>query len=103
MNIDWGAASKHDGSGGSPGFRLWTSSLAWQRRLNAALTQFDLTQPQFSTLAVVGWLPRSGEGVSQREIADFSRMERMHVSKTVRALERVMHLVRVGCGPAGCR
>lgn len=70
----------------SPGFRFWKTFLNWQRDLNALLAPFDLTQPQFSVLALTGWLTRNGDEITQQHIADFADMDRMHVSLLVRRL-----------------
>ncbi|MCO6383211.1 MAG: MarR family transcriptional regulator [Vannielia sp.] len=79
----------------SSGLLLWRGFLAWQRSLSAALLPHGLTQPLFSILAVTGWLTREGGAVSQQRIADFSGMERMHISGLVRKLETMGLLARV--------
>ncbi len=71
----------------NPGFLLWHRFHDWQRAINAALRTFGLTQLQFSTLAVTGWLERNGDAVTQQEIPDFARLDRMLVSQVVRKLE----------------
>ena len=70
----------------SPGFQFWKQFLVWQRALNARLAPHGITQPQFSILAVTGWLTREGRPVSQQQIADLAGMDRMHVSHLVRRL-----------------
>lgn len=70
----------------SPGFMFWKTFLNWQRELNTRLAPFNLTQPQFSVLALTGWLTRFGDEITQQQIADFAAMDRMHVSLLVRRL-----------------
>lgn len=78
----------------SPGFQFWKQFLTWQRALNARLAPYGITQPQFSILAVTGWLTREGRPVSQQQIADLADMDRMHVSHLVRRLVDQDHLQR---------
>jgi len=78
----------------SPGFQFWKQFLTWQRALNARLAPHWITQPQFSILAVTGWLTRDGRAVSQQKIADLAAMDRMHVSHLVRRLVDQGHLQR---------
>jgi DNA-binding MarR family transcriptional regulator len=70
------------------GFLLWHRFHDWQRTINAVLRPYDLTQLQFSTLAVTGWLGRNGDTVTQQDISDFARLDRMLVSQVVRKLEK---------------
>jgi DNA-binding MarR family transcriptional regulator len=82
------SGSLYAGPNDSPGFRLWRDFLDWQRRLNARLRHLDLTQPQFAILAVCAWLTRTGDPVTQQDIADFTGMDRMHISQIIARLER---------------
>lgn len=111
--VNWQKYSTFEEPQQSPGFRLWQTFLTWQRELNLVLQPLGLTQPQFSILAVVGWLTRNSAGVSeamphrtiaslpknhtaikQQNIADFMKMERMHVSQVVRKLEKMGYVSR---------
>ena len=111
--VNWQKFSAFESPQQSPGFRLWQTFLTWQRELNLMLQPLGLTQPQFSILAVVGWLTRGDASVSeavpsraivspdksrttikQQDIADFMKMERMHVSQVVRKLEKMGYVVR---------
>jgi DNA-binding MarR family transcriptional regulator len=82
------SGSAYSGPSGSPGFRLWRQFLDWQRQLNALLKPLGLTQPQFAILAVCGWLTREGEQITQNGIANFTGMDRMHISQIVSRLEK---------------
>jgi len=82
------SGSVYAGPSASPGFRLWREFLDWQRQLNVLLKPLGLTQPQFAILAVCGWLTRDCEQITQHSIANFTGMDRMHISQIVSRLER---------------
>lgn len=92
--VDWQSASAFQGPHKSPGFQLWYTFLTWQRELNEVLQSVGLTQPQFSILAVVGWLTRNQSSIKQQDIADFIQMDRMHISQIVRKLEKMGYVER---------
>lgn len=100
-NIDWKSASQFEGPRASPGFRLWHQSMKWQKQLNAVLKPYGLTQPRFSILAAIGWLTRDCHSVTQQDVADFTSMDRMHISQIVRALDRNGFLERVSSSRDG--
>lgn len=72
----------------STGYLLWHLSLRWRVALDRALGPLGLTSSQYGVLASLHGLSRSGSRPSQRELASFSGLEPMHVSKLIRALER---------------
>ena len=92
--VNWQKYSTFEKPQQSPGFRLWQTFLTWQRELNIVLQPLGLTQPQFSILAVIGWLTRDLAAIKQQDIADFMQMERMHVSQVVRKLEKIGYVER---------
>ncbi|PHN07896.1 MarR family winged helix-turn-helix transcriptional regulator [Flavilitoribacter nigricans] len=71
----------------SPGFMLWQINMLWQRQMKRALDTIDLTHTQFVLLAAIGWLEKTQEQVTQTEIADHSKTDRMMVSKVLRTLQ----------------
>jgi DNA-binding MarR family transcriptional regulator len=85
--IDWPTASRFAGPQDSPGFLLWRRFHDWQRSVDHRLAPFDLTQLQFSVLAVAAWLARDGKPVIQQDIADLGKLDRMLVSQMVHRLE----------------
>lgn len=87
VDENW-SGSAYSGPSGSPGFRLWREFLDWQRQLNALLKPLGLTQPQFAILAACGWLTRDCQQITQHSIANFTGMDRMHISQIVSRLER---------------
>jgi DNA-binding MarR family transcriptional regulator len=72
----------------SMGFLIWHLSLQWQRQLRRALAPLGVTQTDYALLASLHGLSRSGKRPSQRELADASGLEPMHVSKLARRAER---------------
>jgi DNA-binding MarR family transcriptional regulator len=70
--------------------------------MDRALAPLGLTASQYAVLASLYGLSRDGARPSQRELAEFSGLEAMHVSKLVRALQR-RGLVARGGHPADSR
>lgn len=70
------------------GYLVWHLTLKWRAEMGRMLAPLGLTATQYSVLASLYALVRTGVEPSQRELADFSGLEPMHVSKVVRALER---------------
>jgi DNA-binding MarR family transcriptional regulator len=86
----------------SIGFLLWHVALTWRVAMDRALAPLGLTNAQYGVLASLQGLSRAGARPSQRELADFSGLEPMYVSKLVRALERA-GLLRRAAHPADPR
>lgn len=70
------------------GYLLWQTTMLWQRQMNSALSQVGLTHTQFVILISLGWLLKKSSNVTQSEIADFSKTDRMMVSKILRTLQK---------------
>jgi DNA-binding MarR family transcriptional regulator len=90
------------GSPPSIGYLLWHLSLRWRAALDRALAPLGLTSSQYGLLASLVGLSRTGTRPSQRELADFAGLERMHVSRLIRGLERRGLVERAG-NPADSR
>jgi DNA-binding MarR family transcriptional regulator len=71
----------------SPGYLLWRVTLAWQRRVAAALKPLALTHPQFVLLTVTDWLTAQEGPPTQRRIADHAGTDPMTTSQVLRTLE----------------
>ncbi|PID29776.1 MAG: MarR family transcriptional regulator [Candidatus Cloacimonadota bacterium] len=69
------------------GYLLWQTTMQWQRQMNRALDEVGLTHTQFVILIALAWLSRNAENVTQKEIADHSKTDRMMVSKILRKLQ----------------
>lgn len=70
------------------GYLLWQATMLWQRQMNRALDEISLTHTQFVIMAALGWLLKSSDNVTQKEIADHSNTDRMMVSKILRTLQK---------------
>lgn len=71
----------------SSGFLLWQVSMLWQRKMKRALDKLHLTHTQYVLLAVLAWLSKSNQTVTQVDIAKHSNTDRMMVSKVLRTLQ----------------
>ncbi|MCB0651209.1 MAG: MarR family transcriptional regulator [Saprospiraceae bacterium] len=71
----------------SPGYLLWQVTMLWQRKMKRALDLLGITHTQFVLLAALGWLSKDGAVVTQVELANHSKTDRMMVSKVLRTLE----------------
>lgn len=78
----------------SPGFLLWQITMLWQRKVKRELDKIDITHTQFVLLATVAWLSNKKEVVTQIDIANHSKTDRMMVSKVLRTLQKKGYLTR---------
>ncbi len=73
----------------SPGFMLWQLTCQWQREQRSALKKIGLTHPQFVVLASLLWIStHSEESVTQQQIVDHSKIDKMSMSDLVVTLEQ---------------
>lgn len=71
----------------SPGFLLWQVTMLWQRTIKRELDKLDLTHTQFVLLSVLNHLSKSKDTITQVDVAENSKIDRMMTSKVLRALE----------------
>lgn len=71
----------------TPGHLVWLLSNRWRTAMDQALAPLDLTHAQYVLLASLSGMERSGTRPSQRELADFTGLEALYVSKLARSLE----------------
>ena len=69
------------------GFVLWRVVHRYQREVDRSLAALGLTHLQFMTLTMSAWLGRSGEAVTQSELAHFGDIQAMQVSHMLKTLE----------------
>jgi DNA-binding MarR family transcriptional regulator len=67
---------------------IWHVSLRWRAALDRRLAPLGITATQYALLASLYGLSRTGARPSQRELAEFSGLAPMYVSRLTRALER---------------
>ena len=77
------------------GFVLWRVVHRYQREADRALVALDLTNLQFMTLALAAWLGRTGEAVTQADIARAGDIQPMQVSHMLKTLEGKGVITRV--------
>ena len=80
----------------SPGYLLGQVTTLWQRKHKKVLDPMNLTQTQFELLAALAWLSRQNDKVTQVDIANQSKSDRMMVSKVLRTLEEKKFISRKG-------
>jgi DNA-binding MarR family transcriptional regulator len=78
----------------SPGYLLWQISNLWQRKMNQALDTLDLTHVQFVLLAALYWLSMSNKSVTQIDIAEHAKVDKMVTSNVLRTLQKKGLLTR---------
>ncbi|MDR6978046.1 DNA-binding MarR family transcriptional regulator [Streptomyces sp. 3330] len=71
----------------TPGFLVWRLSTKWRVAVDRAVAPLGLTHAQYSLVASLYGMQRSGERPSQRRLADHTGLEPLYVSKLARALE----------------
>ena len=62
--------------------------MRWRSAIDRAITPLGLTNAQYSVLAPLLGMERSGQRPSQRQLADLTGLEPLYVSKLARALEQ---------------
>lgn len=77
----------------SIGFRFWQTFIKWQRQIDIVLAPLDLTQPNFSILAIIGWQLQQSVSISnpyirQKVIVEMSGMPKMQVSLILQRLKK---------------
>ena len=80
------------------GYLVWRLSMKWRAAVDAAVAPLGLTHAQYSVLASLRGLTRSGQPPSQRELADHTGLDPIYISKLARALEREGLITRVPDG-----
>lgn len=87
--------SKFVNSNDSIGLLFWKTSVLWQRKIKEVLQPLDLTHTQFVILAVVEELSETIDEITQKMISDFSMIDVMTVSSTIRLLEKKKYICRL--------
>jgi DNA-binding MarR family transcriptional regulator len=74
-------------SGPTIGYLVWRLAMRWQTACDRVVAPMGLTQAQYSLLASLYGFTLSGARPSQRELADYTGLDPIFVSKLARALE----------------
>jgi DNA-binding MarR family transcriptional regulator len=72
----------------TPGLLVWLLSMKWRMAVDRALVQLGLTHAQYTLLVSLLAMERSGRRPTQSELANYTGLEPLYVSKLARALER---------------
>jgi DNA-binding MarR family transcriptional regulator len=88
--------------GPTPGYLVWRLSTKWRVAVDRALAPLGLTHAQYTVIASLYGMQRSGHSPSQRRLADHTGLEPLYVSKLARTLE-CAGLVRRTPDPADTR
>jgi DNA-binding MarR family transcriptional regulator len=70
----------------SPGFLLWQTTITWQRSIKKALEPHGVSHTQFVLLAILLWHDKIQQIPTQVILANWSKLDKMTVSKSLRAL-----------------
>ncbi|HMK53711.1 MAG TPA: MarR family transcriptional regulator [Methanobacteriaceae archaeon] len=83
---------------GVTGILFWKITYLWQRKINKALKDVDLTHSHFALLSGVAWLLKQKEPITQTKLANFTQTNVMVTSKIIRILEGKGFLERINEG-----
>ncbi len=81
----------------SAGLLLWQTTTLWQRNIKEALAPFGISHSQFVVLAVLRWLFETKQPSTQVQIVQFSKLDKMLISNTLKALLQKELVTRVEC------
>jgi len=70
----------------SPGFLLWQTTISWQRLIKKALEPHNISHAQFVILAILLWWKGKHTEVTQVDIINMSKLDKMTVSKSLKKL-----------------
>jgi DNA-binding MarR family transcriptional regulator len=73
--------------GPTTGYYVWRLSMKWRAACDRALAPLGLTQAKYSLLTPLHSLTKADRRPSQRQLAEFTGLEPIYVSKLARALE----------------
>lgn len=79
----------------SPGFLLWQTTMTWQRHIKKALEIYDITHPQFVIMALLMWFEAHHYDTTQILIANWSKLDKMTVSNSLKKLALVNYVHRI--------
>ena len=85
---------KHEKADESAGFLLFKITSLWQQKLSQVFDEFKITQTQYAILASLKWFEEHRESSTQTRLGDFSKIEKMTLSKSIRKLEAAGDVAR---------
>lgn len=79
----------------SPGFLLWQTTMIWQRKIKKALEPHGISHPQFVIMAMLMWFEAHHYDTTQILIANWSKLDKMTVSKSLKKLVTLRYVHRI--------
>ncbi len=79
----------------SPGFLLWQTTMIWQRQIKKALEIYDISHAQFVIMATLMWFEAHHYDTTQIQIVNWSKLDKMTVSKSLRKLVSLEYVHRI--------
>ena len=79
----------------SPGFLLWQTTMVWQRQIKKALETHGISHPQFVIMAILMWFETHYYDTTQILIVNWSKLDKMTVSKSLKKLVSVGYVNRM--------
>lgn len=73
----------------SPGFLLWQTTMIWQRQIKKALEVHNISHAQFVIMATLLWFEAHGYDTTQTLIINWSKLDKMTVSKSLKILTNI--------------
>lgn len=70
----------------SPGFLLWQTTMVWQRQIKKSLEIHGVSHAQFVIMATLLWFESHGFETTQTLIINWSKLDKMTVSKSLKIL-----------------
>lgn len=70
----------------SLGFLLWQTTITWQRLIKKAIDPFNISHAQFVIMALLLWFEAHNHDTTQIMIANWSKLDKMTVSKSLKKL-----------------
>lgn len=78
------------------GSLVWHLAMRWRAEVDRAVSPLGLTHAQYSALASLHAMTARGLAPTQRELADYTRLNPIYISKLVRGLEQAGWIERTG-------
>lgn len=79
----------------SPGFLLWQTTMIWQRQIKKAFEQYNISHAQFVIMATLMWFKAHGYDTTQILIVNWSKLDKMTVSKSLKKLVQMELVNRI--------
>jgi DNA-binding MarR family transcriptional regulator len=76
------------------GFVLWQTTITWQRLTKKALEPYNISHTQFALLAILLWFEKIHQEATQIVLANWSKLDKMTVSKSLKILARQGYIER---------